>query len=83
MIGISHFDNSLNNPFNPDPSKEVVWGEQTWEEMSAAFLGVLIPVDTKAEKVFTPSGASLLKRVPGVAGPALAVVDFSTKAGTR
>src|SRR5438270_3600158 len=28
----AHFDNSVNNPFNPDPSKEVRWGDQTWEE---------------------------------------------------
>lgn len=27
------FDNSSNNPNNPDPSKEVRWGDQTWEEM--------------------------------------------------
>jgi hypothetical protein len=29
----AHFDNSANNPANPDPKKEVVWGDQTWEEM--------------------------------------------------
>src|SRR5262249_18746649 len=28
-----HFDNSKENPNNPDPSKLVTWGEQTWEEM--------------------------------------------------
>jgi hypothetical protein len=29
----AHFDNSANNPYNPDPTKEVKWGDQTWEEM--------------------------------------------------
>ncbi len=29
----AHFDNSEKNPNNPDPTKEVRWGEQTWEEM--------------------------------------------------
>ena len=29
----AHYDNSANNPFNPDPSKEVRWGDQSWEEM--------------------------------------------------
>ena len=29
----AHFDNSADNRANPDPSKEVSWGEQTWEEM--------------------------------------------------
>ena len=30
---VAHFDNSEKNKFNPDPSKEVRWGDQTWEEM--------------------------------------------------
>jgi peroxiredoxin len=29
----AHFDNSAKNPNNPDPTKEVRWGDQTWEEM--------------------------------------------------
>lgn len=29
----AHFDNSTDNPSNPDPSATVTWGEQTWEEM--------------------------------------------------
>ncbi|MDQ6760380.1 MAG: alkyl hydroperoxide reductase, partial [Acidobacteriota bacterium] len=30
---VAHFDNSPNNKYNPDPSKEVKWGPQTFEEM--------------------------------------------------
>jgi peroxiredoxin len=30
---IAYFDNSEGNPNNPDPKKEVYWGDQTWEEM--------------------------------------------------
>lgn len=32
---IAHFiyDNSKENPANPDPNKTVVWGDQSWEEM--------------------------------------------------
>ncbi len=30
---VAHFDNSTGNKFNPDPTKEVKWGPQTWEEM--------------------------------------------------
>jgi peroxiredoxin len=30
---VAHFDNSEDNLANPDPSVEVSWGEQTWEEM--------------------------------------------------
>ena len=32
------FDNSANNPNNPDPTKLVRWGEQTWEEMLIGFV---------------------------------------------
>jgi hypothetical protein len=31
--GVAHFDNSARNLNNPDPSRPVVWGDQTWEEM--------------------------------------------------
>jgi hypothetical protein len=31
------WDNSKLNPANPDPTKEVRWGDQTWEEMGLGF----------------------------------------------
>lgn len=34
----AHFDNSTANLNNPDPQKEVRWGEQTWEEMMIGFV---------------------------------------------
>jgi hypothetical protein len=30
---VAHHDNSVNNKYNPDPTKTVYWGDQTWEEM--------------------------------------------------
>ena len=30
---VAHYDNSHGNKDNPDPSVEVAWGDQTWEEM--------------------------------------------------
>ncbi len=30
---VAHFDNSSRNKYNPDPTKLVTWGQQTWEEM--------------------------------------------------
>ena len=38
------FDNSSNNPFNPNPNEYVLWGDQTWEEMAVAFLEVAKPL---------------------------------------
>ena len=40
---VAHFDNSLNNKSNPDPAKEVRWGEQTWEEMMIGFFTYTVP----------------------------------------
>ncbi len=37
------FDNSAENPFNPDPTMTVTWGDQTFEEMAVAFLEVAQP----------------------------------------
>jgi len=34
----ARFDNSKNNPANPDPGKEIHWGQQTWEEMLVGYL---------------------------------------------
>jgi mono/diheme cytochrome c family protein len=35
---LAHFDNSEKNKFNPDPKKEVRWGDQTWEEMMIGWM---------------------------------------------
>jgi mono/diheme cytochrome c family protein len=34
----ARYDNSKGNPANPDPTKEVHWGQQTWEEMLVGYL---------------------------------------------
>lgn len=39
------FDNSPNNKSNPDPTVEVRWGDQSWEEMMIGFFWVSIPAD--------------------------------------
>ena len=36
---IAHYDNSPQNKANPDPAKDVRWGDQTWEEMMIGFWG--------------------------------------------
>jgi mono/diheme cytochrome c family protein len=36
---IAHFDNSTKNRWNPDATKAVRWGQQTWEEMMIGFIG--------------------------------------------
>jgi peroxiredoxin len=34
----AYYDNSTGNPNNPDPTKAVGWGDQTWEEMMIGFV---------------------------------------------
>jgi hypothetical protein len=45
------YDNSTNNPSNPNPSLDVKWGDQTWEEMM--FTGINYTVNAPA----TPTSA--------------------------
>ena len=40
----AYFDNSAKNPNNPDPTKTVRWGDQTWDEMMIGFLDYTTPV---------------------------------------
>lgn len=41
---IAYYDNSANNPFNPDPTALVRWGPQTWDEMMIGWLDIAVPV---------------------------------------
>ena len=36
----AYFDNSVNNPNNPDPGREVSWGDQSRDEMMIGFFSV-------------------------------------------
>jgi hypothetical protein len=45
------YDNSANNKYNPDPSKEVSWGDQTFQEMMIGFFNYKVPVDRPAPAV--------------------------------
>lgn len=40
----AYYDNSANNIFNPDPTKLVRWGPQTWDEMMIGWLDIEVPV---------------------------------------
>jgi len=53
----ARYDNSAENPANPDPKREVTWGEQTWDEMLIGYLDYIVD-----EPI--PSDASLQTSVP-------------------
>ncbi|MDR3636164.1 MAG: redoxin domain-containing protein [Isosphaeraceae bacterium] len=41
---IAHYDNSRNNPANPDPTATVRWGDYTWDEMMIGYIDYYIDV---------------------------------------
>jgi hypothetical protein len=43
LRAVAWYDNSRNNPHNPDPSKTVTWGDQTSDEMMVGFFDVAVP----------------------------------------
>lgn len=43
LRAIAWYDNSKNNPHNPDPTRTVTWGDQTSDEMMVGFFDVAIP----------------------------------------
>ncbi len=74
IVSIAHYDNSANNPNNPDPTKEIHWGPQNWDEMQSVFLGFIMPVTTDISTVLEASGPSLLPRPKTGGGPTLAAM---------
>ena len=53
---VAHYDNSAQNKFNPDPTKDVRWGDQTWEEMMSPFFGIVVDMKQDPEKVIFVKG---------------------------
>jgi mono/diheme cytochrome c family protein len=43
LKSVATYDNSKNNKSNPDPTKDVYWGDQTWEEMQ--YTGINFSID--------------------------------------
>jgi len=46
---VAHFDNSIANKANPDPTKRVTWGDQTWNEMMIGYINYYIPKEASTE----------------------------------
>jgi hypothetical protein len=54
---IAHFDNSEANLNNPDPTADVRWGDQTWEEMMIGYFDIAVPKGTVTAGNTRPSAA--------------------------
>jgi hypothetical protein len=51
LVVTAHYDNSVNNKFNPDPNRTVYYGDMTWEEMMAPFYSVVVDQGVDPHKV--------------------------------
>ena len=54
----AHFDNSANNPANPNPNVTVKWGDQSWEEMMIGWFAVIVPADSNPRSIIGRSARS-------------------------
>ena len=51
LHAVAHWDNSVNNPLNPDPTKSAKFGLQTWEEMMVGFVAYVWEQPGTAEEL--------------------------------
>lgn len=65
-----HYDNSRNNPANPDPNAEVHYGEQTWDEMLNGFMEVALPPEKTTPQIFDHAPAKPASGKSGTAAKA-------------
>lgn len=52
LQAVAWFDNSKNNPHNPDPTAAVYWGDQTYDEMMVGFFDVAVPTNIDKTQFF-------------------------------
>lgn len=56
------WDNSPNNPSNPDPSKAVTWGDQSWEEMMIGFYDVAVDPQITNKTIYQRRRAASMQK---------------------
>jgi len=87
LLCTAHFDNSDNNIFNPDPTKPVYWGDQTWDEMMIGWYDVAL-TKGEAEKLLAVQREAdqrqrheAIKRMKDRTGAAQQQTDTKVKPG--
>jgi len=56
LQAIAWYDNSRNNPHNPDPDSPVEWGDQTYNEMMVGFFDIAVPANVDKWQFFVRHG---------------------------
>jgi hypothetical protein len=62
LRAVAWYDNSRNNPHNPDPEKTVTWGDQTSDEMMVGFFDVAIPAGMDKWQYFMRRGKAAAEK---------------------
>jgi hypothetical protein len=62
LQAVAWFDNSNDNPHNPDPGAAVRWGEQTYDEMMVGFFDVAVDSSLDKPRFFQRGGPSAPKK---------------------
>ena len=75
LHGTAWYDNSADNPANPDPSKTVRWGPQTVDEMMLGYVEYYLVDEDPMKPMDLPDRGALRGRAGGAGGRA---VSFET-----
>ena len=67
MEVVAHWDNSADNPHNPDPTKDVTWGAESTDEMLIGFVDYVVEEGVSPKKISLVIGklAELAEEFPG------------------
>jgi len=62
LQAVAWYDNSRDNPHNPDPTVAVRWGDQTYDEMMVGFFDVAVPANVNKWQFFIRRNSSQTKK---------------------
>ena len=62
LQAIAWYDNSRQNPHNPDADAAVHWGDQTYDEMMVGFFDVAVPANVDKQRFFVRRSSSTESR---------------------
>ena len=71
MVVTAHHDNSANNPSNPAPDQDAIWGEMTSQEMMLPWFGVVVDRAAQPDNIasYRPGDFDGTVPRPPIAGP--------------
>jgi len=80
LIGTAWYDNSAGNPANPDPTKTVRWGPQTYDEMMLGYIEYHLVKEDPSHAEELPEGAEPQQQ-SGKSGPGSRGLSFDRLLG--